>query len=367
MSDQTRLLVVCPSLEVGGAERQLSVLIPALGTRGFEPSVVTIRERGRFFDELSAAGVSIRFLEVRTRFDQRGIRRALAAVGTWPDIVMSQSLDAQLVGWLIARRADAPHLTVHHGGPDLVSSLHRRWLTRFVASRVDRVIAVSESQRAHLVGAGFPAARIAVVANGVDEPPATRSRADVRSELGFDADDFVAVLAATLRPEKRASVFLDAVTRANDTDPSIRGIVAGQGPDLRAITAKASGQGVVKVLGERSDLGDLIAASDVVCLTSDAEAAPMVILEAMALAKPVIATAVGGIPEVVVHERTGLLTPVDRGQSLATALVTLSANRATATAMGAAGRARYEARFSAESMADHYATALRELLETRRG
>lgn len=344
MIDQTHLLVICPSLQVGGAERQLSLLVPALQARGFEPTVVTIRDRGRFFDELSDYGVSVRFLEVRARLALAGIRKALAAVGAWPDAVLTQSLDAQLVGRLIARRARGAHTTIHDGEAELRSSLHRRWLTRFVASRVDRVIAVTESQREHLIASGFADDRIAVIANGVSEPSATRARAEVRSEFGLGTDDFVAVLAATLRPEKRAAVFLDAVARANDMDSSTRGVIAGQGPDLQVVISQARRQGVVSVLGERSGIADLIAACGDRGLRSNQEASPMA----------------------VVHEVIGLLTPIDQGQSLAAGLAHLSANRRTAAAMGAAGRSSVRGAVLGRVDGRRLRGHLRQLLEVRR-
>jgi glycosyltransferase involved in cell wall biosynthesis len=362
-----KILFVCPSLDVGGAERQLSLLVPALAVRGMEPAVVTIRGRGRFFDQLTAEGVAPRFLEVRSRFDLAGVRRAVREVGTWPDIVVSQSLDAQLVGHAVARHARVPHLTIHHKQPEIVPSLHRRLLTRLVARRIDCVVAVTEAQIPDLVSSGFLRERIRVIENGVPEPAVTRSEKLVRRELGLESGVFVALLAATLRPEKRPGVFVDAVLSAHARDRTIRGVVAGNGPELEAVTARAGSGSVVTVVGERADVGDLIAASNVVCLTSSAEALPMLILEAMALGKPVVSTDVGGIHAAVIHGETGLLTPVDQGEALESALVGLAQDRPAVAAMGHAARRRYEERYSAELMSDRYATLLGELLPTRGG
>ncbi len=340
----------------------MSFLVPALQRRRLVPAVVALRARGRFYDELSAQGISTRFLEVRSRFDLLGIRRAVSAVGMWPDIVVSQGLDAQIVGCLVARNTGTHHVTIHHKQPELRLAAHRRLLTRLVARRIDRAVAVNSTQIPDLLAHGFLSDRIEVIANGVPEPPTTRPASDVRSDLSLTESDFVALLVATLRPEKRAPIFVDAVVAANRRAQRIRGLVVGQGPDLENVRARASGSEVVTVLGERSDVADLMAASNVVCLTSAAEALPMVILEAMALGKPVIATDVGGVSQAVTDGETGILTPVDQGERLLRALCDLADDPTTASAMGKAARSRYDQRYSLELMADNYAALLTGLL-----
>jgi glycosyltransferase involved in cell wall biosynthesis len=360
--DDPHVLFVCSSLEVGGAERQLSLLVPLLREHGLQPAVVAIRNQGRFFDLLRKEGIWMRFLEVRSRFDLPGMRRAVVEVGAWPEVVVSQGLDAQAVGQLIARRAGVPHVTVHHTPPELRLALHRRLLTRLLARRIDRVVAVSATQIPALVSRGFPRDRIQVIENGVPEPRVTTAAAVVRSDLGLGEAEFVALLVATLRPEKRAGVFVDAVVAANRRDPRIRGLIAGAGPDLEEVRARAAGSHAVAVLGERADVADLMAASDVICLTSSAEASPMVVLEAMALGRAVIATDVGGVADVVVAGETGVLMLVDQGDDLARRLCELAETPAVVSAMGEAGRRRYGERFSAGLMAERYASMLRELV-----
>lgn len=355
------MLFVCPSLGVGGAERQLALLVRALRERALDPAVVVIRERGPFFDEIVEAGIWARFVEVRSRFDVRGMRDVVAEIGSWPEIVISQGLDGQLVGELVARHAGVRHLTVHHKQPEMSMALHRRALTALVGRSVDGVIAVSRSQLPELRKYGFPAPR--VIENGVPEPVMTRSAADVRSELGIRETDFVALLAATLRPEKRARVFVDAVRAAHGRDPRIRGLVAGGGRELEAVRALARESAAVEVLGVRADLPDLMTASDVVCLTSCAEALPMVILEAMAVGRAVISTDVGGVADVVADGETGFVTAVDQGEGLADALCKLVLDPELGRMLGAAARRRYEEHYSLEHMADRYAASIHEELQ----
>ena len=101
---------------------------------------------------------------------------------------------------------------------------------------------------------------------------------------------------ATLRPEKRAEVFVEAVRRGHAQEPRLRGAIVGGGPQLAHVQSLAAeAPDVVRALGERSDVPDLIEAADVVCLTSSFEGLPMTVLEAMALSRPVVAMRVGGI------------------------------------------------------------------------
>jgi glycosyltransferase involved in cell wall biosynthesis len=338
-----------------------------LRDRGLDPAVVVLREQGRFFEELREKGISTRFLEVRSRYDVSGMRHVVEAVGSWPDIVVSQGLDAQVVGHLVARKSNVPHLTVTHHSPEARLAPHRRLLTRLVARRVDAVVAVSSVQVPGLLAYGFPRDRIRVIENGVPEPQISRSTAELRSELGLEGGDFVALLAATLRPEKRAEVFVDAVAAAHQGESRIRGLVAGGGPGLDSVRERARRSDGVAVLGDRADVAELIAMSDVVCLTSAYEVSPIVILEAMALGRPVVATGVGGVTSVVHDGTTGLLTPVDRGGSLTAALCELSADPSRAAAMGTAGRLRYEQGFTLDLMADRYAALARELTASPNG
>ena len=159
---------------------------------------------------------------------------------------------------------------------------------------------------------------------------------------------------ATLRPQKRAELFLNAVREANAADPHIRGMVVGGGAELERLRVLAAGSRLVEVLGERDDIADLLEAADVVCLSSDSEGMPMVILEAMAAGKPVVATDVVGIRETVEDEETGLLVPVGDERKFAAALVRLAADRDFAARLGRAGRRRHRELFDFERMIDEY-------------
>lgn len=359
-----RAVFICPTLTVGGAERQLALLVPALRDRGVVSAIVTLKHEGRFFHELRASGLPVYFAGMRSRADVRGARRAITYARTSrPNVVVTQSIDAQVIGHGIARRLRVPHLTVEHAGPGLRRALHRRVLLRMVAPRVDRVVAVTRAQLPGLASFGFPASRITVIPNGTAEPAPTRERDLVRAELGAREEDVVLLMAATLRPEKRAALFVEAVAEARQRGARVRGVIAGAGPDLERTRARAAVVGGTILLGERGDVPDLISAADIVCLTSVAEGLPMIALEAMALARPLISTAVGGISEAVSDE-TGRLVADGTVSGYAQAIVELSGRADMRQAMGRAARQRYLERYTIDRMADAYVATLHDLVES---
>lgn len=348
---------------MGGAERQWSILIPAMRDRGFEVSVLTLVAEGPFFDELLSRGIRLTCARMRRRTDLAGLRRALRHSKLRPDMVVTQSINAHVVGHLIARRTRAAHVTTEHAGPGAPTQMHRTALTRLVGPRVDRAIAVSRAQIPRLIELGYRPERISLIPNGVPKPTVTEAASSVRSRLGVRASDFLAVLAATLRPEKSAEVFLRAVQEAHRRDPRVRGLIAGGGPELERLQKLAGGDGVIRVLGERSDIPDILNAADVACLSSSAEGVPMALLEAMALGKPCIATEVGGVPEAVEHEETGLLVPEGNDKAFTAALLRLASDQALSKQFGRAARERHRARFAVERMIEDYGATFAEVLQ----
>jgi glycosyltransferase involved in cell wall biosynthesis len=141
----------------------------------------------------------------------------------------------------------------------------------------------------------------------------TLAREAIRAELGIPADAFAVVMLAALRREKRPLDFIDAVLQANSVDATIRGFLVGDGVERASVdAASAASHGVVRALGSRRDVGNVLTAADVVCLTSAGEALPVALIEAMAVGKPIVASAVGGIPNLLEDGVSGeLVEPYD--------------------------------------------------------
>jgi glycosyltransferase involved in cell wall biosynthesis len=350
---------VAPNLRVGGFERQWSLLVPGLARKGVGTDVFTLDDKGRFFDELAEQGIPVRCLELHGSWNLLGaVRAARVVAAREPDVIVSVGVSAHVVGQLASRRARTPHVAAIHSIPAHPESFtaRRRMIVRMFASDVAATTAVTPSQIDFIRELGFDERRTHVIPNGVASTNPRKTREETRNGLGVGADEFAAVLIASLRPEKRVERFVQAITAARRTEPRIRGLIAGDGPEREAIRALCTGSdGAVTMLGPRPDTADVIEAADVVCLTSDAEALPLVLLEAMAGGRPVIATDVGGVRDAVVDDETGRLVPPEDVEGFSAALVELAAGPELATRFGEAGRRRQKELFTVDRMVDaHY-------------
>lgn len=255
---------------------------------------------------------------------------------------------------------------VSHTGPKAaIFHLAHSWVSRYMA----HCVAISEAARAGVLRRGeAPERKVTTILNGIRplDPARLASPELVRAELGFDRDTPLIVCAARLEREKDVRSLIAAMAEVNTAFPDVRCVVAGQGAQKEMLTAQieAAGlQGVVQLLGFRTDAQALIQAGDIFVLPSLAEPFGLVILEAMALARPVIATNAGGPPEIVEDGVTGLLVPPSDPPALAAAIQRLFADRQATEAMGRRGKERFEARFTAARMAQDMLALYRRILE----
>jgi len=303
---------------------------------------------------------------MRHRTDLIRLRQALRYADARPDLIVTQSINAHFVGQLIARRIGAPHVVTEHAGLGVPRATHRALLTRLIAPRVESVIAVSRAQIPSLLDLGYRPERLTIIHNAVPAMTQTELPGTVRDELGVPVGNFLAALVAKLRPEKRIDVFIRAVQTAARKDGRISGIVVGDGPEFGRLSELVDDDGAVRLIGHRPDIANILSAADVLCLSSDAEAGPMTLLEAMSVGRPVVATDVGGVSEAVIDEKTGLLVPAGDVGAFASALLRLASDPSLAARMGEAGRMRHRALFSTSRMVSEYAELFDRVLEARR-
>jgi len=219
--------------------------------------------------------------------------------------------------------------------------------------------AVSADLKQHMVREGFPASRVSVVYNGVDpgERPSSLQRRSARAVLGLPDDAFVIGTVGRLDPVKNLSVMMHAYAALKARYPHARAVIVGDGPERATLEAKALALDLadsVVFTGYRPDVRFLMAAFDVYVNTSVYEGVSLTILEAMAMALPVVATPVGGNPEVVVDHETGLLVP-GRARSIADAIARLVHDTRQRRRLGDAGRWRVKRHFSMARMVEQYA------------
>jgi glycosyltransferase involved in cell wall biosynthesis len=197
------------------------------------------------------------------------------------------------------------------------------------------------------------AARFVTVPNGISPLAPGPGREAVRAALGLAPDAIVFLTVGSLTKQKAQHVLLEGFARVAAAEPRARLLVAGDGPrqgELEALAGALGVAGRTTWLGLRTDAPDLLDACDVFVLSSEREGMPMSILEAMRAGRAVVTTRVGGTAEVVVEGVTGLLSPVGDAAALGEAMRATASDPARRAAFGAAGRARWSERFTAERM-----------------
>ena len=246
-----------------------------------------------------------------------------------------------------------------------------RWLYRLAARRVDGFIAVSDEVKMAMIDHIGPIQdKITVICNGVDvrRYQRTTDKISLRRQLGLAENARYIATVATFKEQKGHRYLIEAVSPLVSQFPDLQLLWIGDGElkeELMALARDANIEGQVRFLGLRSDVPDLLAASDYFILPSLWEGLPMALIEAMASGLPVVATQVSGTNQVMIAGKTGLLVPPGDSQQLSQAMIWLLCNPGGAQAMGAAAKRRVEESFSAQKQArDHIALFLQGVRNT---
>jgi len=356
------VLQVVLNLDPGGTERLVIEICSRLRDR-YRMAVCCLEHPGTWANELQERNVPVLSLG-RTSGFQPSLAVKLARVAAAHEATImhchhySPFVYGTLAGLL---RPGTRVLYTEHGRLDN----HRASLKRRMASAVlERfpagIYAVSGDLRSHMAHDGFSESRVQVVPNGVTVGPApdARDRADVRAECGLPPDATVIGTVGRLNPVKAFDVLIAAFARVVSAHPRARLLIVGDGPErdkLERIAGELGCREQVHFLGYRANPTRLMAAMDVYVNSSMFEGVSLTILEAMTACTPVIATRVGGTPEVIRDGTTGILVAPDDPDAMAAAISSVIAEPARAQALGEAGRRDVEGRFSIETMVDNYA------------
>jgi glycosyltransferase involved in cell wall biosynthesis len=357
------LMLVTTWLTRAGAETQVKDLACEHARRGAKVIVVCLRDPETFVQELVDTGIEVVSLGMsKGTADPRGVIRLARVVRRFhPDVVHSHMVHANLLSRVTRLFCRMPVLvcTAHNideGG---------RWrerMYRLTDRLADVTTNVSKAgvERYVRVGAA-PAGRIRWVPNGIDTSRFERSpAARIALRSVFDvADAFVFLAVGRLERAKGFDVLLQALSLVRTQNDNWVVLIAGDGSQRVKLDAQASSLGlgseIVRFLGVRNDVPDLMAAADALVLPSRWEGLPMVLLEAASAGLPVVATDVGGNAEVVVDEETGFLVPPDDAEALGRAMVyaaTLMPDQRTA--MGRSSQRVIEEEYSLMAIVDEW-------------
>jgi glycosyltransferase involved in cell wall biosynthesis/protein-tyrosine-phosphatase len=381
----TRPMRICQIMSAdlwAGAEVQVATVASYLACRPDVVLTAVVFNDGWLASELRRLGVEVAVVDE----GRHGALRMVPAVARFlrahdVDIVHTHRPKDNVIGTIAAKLAGVPHVirTVHglaepmRGWSLAKYRVHDALDRMMLRCFADRIVAVSKHASTVLGRSGYAQTRLVPIHNGVDlgRVRATREAADVRRAFGIHDDELLIGTAGRLTEVKGHRYLLDAARLILLQEGKARVVLVGSGPLKRDLVARAAALGIERaclfidpLIDNTAGVFDLIAAFDIFVLPSLSEGSPMALLEAMALGRPIVATAVGGVPEIMIDGETGLLIQARSEHALARACLELARNRPRAATLGAAGRRVVEAHFSHErngqELLDLYRDVVRE-------
>ena len=350
----------------GGQERRVLSEMQGMRERGHQLLLAT-RAQTALAEKAEAVGIEVVKLPFAGKFHLPTIIALWRLIrARHVDVVSTHSgIDSWCAG-LAAKAAGVALVRTRH----IDLPMHASW-SNFIHFLPDRIVTCGEAMRTHLLADNpLPAARLLSIPTGIDfdrlQPSAERSV--LRARLGLQASQQAILMVAILRGVKRHMLALEAMAQLRSRHPQARLLLAGEGPMRQELEDRAQALGLsdcVMFLGHREDVADLMAACDVLLLSSRSEGIPQSVVQAMASGLPVVATAVGALPELIDGQQQGLLVPAEDATGMAAALARLLDTPPLAAALAAAARVKVRNRYSYAAMLDATEAMLQTILQER--
>ena len=354
-----RVLHVIDSLHLGGAQEVILNIVAGADPSRFRHEVATLHGKGIYWDRLAGLGVPLHSLSPAKQIPLYIPQLAELLRRERFDILHCHLVASNIIAKPIGKWCGVPVIINHDHTNDPLRGQHP-WLLALEtwANRAaNHIVAVSGSCRDFLIAReGIKPSDITLILNAIDVQkfsPGAADRDSARREFGLDFDEPVIAGVGRLNAQKNFSLFLKIAAKIVEIDPRVRFLIAGTGPEERALEAEAASLGItqnVQFLGYVSDTRRVYAAADILLMPSHFEGLPMTLLEAMAMETPVVASRLDGMAEVIEEGRDGFL--VNPGDVLAFSgrIHELLNDRAMAARIGSAARGKIETRFSASRM-----------------
>ncbi len=372
-----KILHLINTLSAGGAELHLLTLCRHLKRQGLEPVVACLREQvkgsrslgGDFEDE----GIRVIRLEADGRFDLRSISRLAGLVAKErPDILHTHLPRADIAG--ACRRLlhpSVPWVCSVHDIHD--NSWSGRWtlpLFNFIWPRADRVIAISHAVKDWLIKErAVPDEKVSVIHYGIEPERFSLSQSDLKRQWALD-DKLVIGTIGRLEPRKGYDCLLHAIAELKKIVPGVSLVIAGHDPwgygkELESLIDRLNLRKEVRLVGFQSDIAAFLSAIDVFAFATQSEGFGQVVIEAMAAGKPVVASKIAPLTEIIREGETGFLVPRDDPRAMANAIAWLFTHPEQAQEMGKHGQARVYSHFSAGKMAEETLLLYEDVLRER--
>jgi len=341
----------------GGAQEHVYSLLSRLDRTRYEPTVISLSS-GSAERRIARLGIPVHVIEEPDDAIAVGVVTALL-VDLRPEVVHNHMYRAELVG----TRAAIALAEAGRPRPYVVGTVHSsriraaedREVLRRLTPRMDHLVAVSRAIEQKIAEERPSSVPVSLIYNGVDlvRYDHTDPCCTLREEYGLPEDAQIVGVVARLEPEKGHPTLLEAWPAVLARVPLARLLVVGEGSRREALEEQAAALGIADTVvftGRRDDVAAVTAALDIAVLPSYREAQGLTILEAMALSRPVVASAVGGIPEMIVDGQTGLLVPPHDAGALSAAITRLLTDHAYADMLARGGHDLVHERFCVELM-----------------
>lgn len=333
-SKKIKVLQVVDGYRMGGAENKLLELIQKLNHNKYEILLANVGPKGPLQPQFEALGIEIINCPRKFAFDPIPCFRLYRLIlQKQIDVVQTTLFWADFIGTIAAKLAGAALIlsweTVSHEGDPYHNNFQRRNGYKFMAKFNNLIVAVSNEVKTSLIQRrNISADKIQVIHYGVDlgkfHPKGKDIAVSLRRSMGFKTKDFLIGIVARLEPWKGHSIFIQAFAKIAERYPEVRVVFVGDGSLRSSLQKQVGAVGLderIKFLGVRKDVADILNTIDLFVLPSrPGEGLPNVLLEAMACQKPVIATNVGGVPELVKNGENGYVVESGNADALATAL-----------------------------------------------
>ncbi len=344
-------------LTIGGLEKVLASIVLNLNKKKFNVSVWCLREGGYFADKLVKEGIDVKILHIYTSRNPLSIYKLYRLLKIHQfDIIHTHAYSAGIIGRISAFLAGVPVIISHnHSIYDFYNRYYHlvEWILSLIT---DRVICISEEvNRFTNETQRINSRKLITIHNGIDDDCAVIENrgSDLKNELGISLNHSVIGTIAHLEEHKGHKYLLEAASLLLSSKRDISFLFVGEGTlkeKLKKLCVDLKIENNIIFVGERSDISEILFSIDIFVLPSLREGLGLAILEAMACGKPVIATNVGGIPEIVKDGVSGILVPPKDPKSLYRAMSDLLDDREKCEEMGRFGKRVYDESFRARTM-----------------
>jgi len=356
--EKIKVIHLVEDLKIGGAERVIADIAEGLDSQKFDVTVWCVARGGEIADELNEKGIKVKILGIISYYNPLNILKLARLLRkAKPDIVHIHGYFASVIGRIAAKIAGILILINHVHSTYWDYKKRNILMERFLSLFTHKIICCSKAVKDFVRGLErIKPAKILVIYNGVDEDRLStfKNASSVKAQFGIDSGDSVVGTVSSLTPHKGHKYLFQAAPMILDVLPTTKFLIVGDGILREKLEEQIKnldlGSSVI-FTGTRKNIPDLLSAMDIFVLPScSREGLGISIIEAMAAEKPVVATDIGGIPEVVKNGETGLLVLPRNPEALAQAIIELLRNPKKANTMGKKGRIRFKEKFTNKRM-----------------